>query len=185
MPTSSLLSLAGKQVVIDCGLGVARGLADQGFALKDLSAIVITHLHSDHTTDLNDVLTTRWAMSPVPAPLDVVGPPGTAQLVERTLRHPLPAATLLNVNVPDIPLADVQGIEVTRLGKRHKAEGVIRASNPRGQTVYWIGAAGEAQDAGPGTDFHAVAAGRVSITPLQIDLTHAPQMGVMRDWLAA
>jgi 5'-nucleotidase len=87
--------------------------------------------------------------------------------------------------VPDIPLADVQGIEVTRLGKRHKAEGVIRASNPRGQTVYWIGAAGEAQDAGPGTDFHAVAAGRVSITPLQIDLTHAPQMGAMRDWLAA
>ena len=62
---------------------------------------------------------------------------------------------------------------------------MIRASNPRGQTVYWIGAAGEAQDAGPGTDFHAVAAGRVSITPLQIDLTHAPQMGAMRDWLAA
>ena len=107
------------------------------------------------------------------------------QLVERALRYPLPAATLLNVNVPDIPLADMQGIEVTRLGKRHKAEGVIRASNPRGQTVYWIGAAGEAQDAGPGTDFHAVAAGRVSITPLQIDLTHAPQMGAMRDWLAA
>jgi hypothetical protein len=106
-----------------------------------------------------------------------------AAAVERALRHPLPAATLLNVNVPDIPLADVQGIEVTRLGKRHKAEGVIRASNPRGQTVYWIGAAGEAQDAGPGTDFHAVAAGRVSITPLQMDLSSYPVMDDLVQWL--
>ena len=90
---------------------------------------------------------------------------------------------LLNVNVPDVPFDELAGIEVTRLGKRHKAEGVVKSTNPRGQTVYWVGAAGEAADAGPGTDFHAVAQNRVSITPLQMDLTHAQQIGVVRKWL--
>ena len=76
-----------------------------------------------------------------------------------------------------------QGREVTRLGKRHKAEAVVKTTNPRGETVYWIGAAGEAQDAGQGTDFHAVAAGRVSITPLQMDLTHPQQIALVKAWL--
>ena len=90
---------------------------------------------------------------------------------------------LLNVNVPDIAPAAVQGLEVTRLGKRHKAEGIVKTVNPRGQTVYWIGAAGEAQDAGPGTDFFAVASGRVSVTPLQMDLTHPQQISIVKEWL--
>ncbi|MCC6609440.1 MAG: 5'/3'-nucleotidase SurE [Burkholderiales bacterium] len=104
-------------------------------------------------------------------------------LVERFGRHPLEQPALLNVNVPDVPYDAVRGIEVTRLGKRHKAEPVIKAVTPRNQTVFWIGAAGGAQDAGPGTDFHAVDANRVSVTPLQIDLTHQQQIGAVRRWL--
>jgi 5'-nucleotidase len=69
------------------------------------------------------------------------------------------------------------------LGKRHKAEPVIRAVNPRGETVYWVGPAGAAQDAGPGTDFHAVEMGYVSITPLRLDLTHTDQLDAVRGWL--
>jgi 5'-nucleotidase len=105
------------------------------------------------------------------------------ELVERFARQPAAQPVLLNVNVPDTPFDALAGREVTRLGKRHKAEGVVKMTNPRGQTVYWIGAAGEAQDAGPGTDFHAVAAGRVSITPLQMDLTHQPQIELVKAWL--
>jgi len=90
---------------------------------------------------------------------------------------------LINVNIPDIPYASIRGIRVTRLGRRHKAEPVIKEVNPRGQTVYWVGPAGEAADAGEGTDFHAVANGYVSVTPLQIDLTHTQQIGPLRDWL--
>ena len=90
---------------------------------------------------------------------------------------------LLNVNVPDLPYEALGPIEVTRLGKRHKAEPVVKSENPRGQTVYWVGAAGDAADAGPGTDFHAVAADRISITPLQMDLTHFGQLDTVRRWL--
>jgi len=104
-------------------------------------------------------------------------------LVERFRRAPLAQPVLLNVNVPDIPHATLDGMEVTRLGKRHKAEPVIKAVTPRNQTVYWIGAAGGAQDAGPGTDFHALESNQVSVTPLQIDLTHQQQIGLVRSWL--
>ncbi|MGH8665446.1 MAG: 5'/3'-nucleotidase SurE [Burkholderiales bacterium] len=106
------------------------------------------------------------------------------RLVERFGAGAPAANVLLNVNVPDLPLAQVEGMEVTRLGKRHKAEPVVRAATPRGDTVYWVGAAGAAQDAGEGTDFHAIANRRVSITPLQMDLTHFAQLGAVRDWLA-
>jgi len=105
------------------------------------------------------------------------------QLVERFGRAPIREAVLLNVNVPDIPLAELGGIEVTRLGRRHRAEPVVQMQTPRGETAYWIGAAGGEQDAGPGTDFHTVAAGRVSVTPLQIDLTLHPQLALVREWL--
>jgi len=105
------------------------------------------------------------------------------ELVERFQRLPLGEPLLLNVNVPDIPYEALKGIEVTRLGKRHKAEPVIKTTTPRNQTVYWVGAAGSAQDAGPGTDFHAVAADRVSLTPLQMDLSHPQQIPVVRTWL--
>jgi 5'-nucleotidase len=90
---------------------------------------------------------------------------------------------LLNVNVPDVPYDELRGRVVTRLGKRHKAEAVVRTVTPRNETVYWIGAAGEAQDAGEGTDFFAVSRGQVSITPLQIDLTHNAQLGLIKRWI--
>jgi 5'-nucleotidase len=105
------------------------------------------------------------------------------RLVERYRDEPFGHPVLLNVNVPDIPYDQLQGIEITRLGRRHKAEGVVKATNPRGQSVYWVGAAGDAQDAGEGTDFYSVASNRVSITPLQIDLTHYRNMDDVRLWL--
>jgi 5'-nucleotidase len=104
-------------------------------------------------------------------------------LAERFMRNPFPQPVLLNVNVPDVAYERLQGLRVTRLGKRHKAEPVVRGKTPRGDTVYWIGAAGEAADAGEGTDFHAVANGCVSVTPLQIDLTHTGLVAPVFDWL--
>jgi len=106
------------------------------------------------------------------------------RLVARFLAQPIREPVLLNVNVPDVPLAAIRGIRVTRLGRRHKAEPVVRAQTPRGETVYWVGAAGEAADAGEGTDFHAVANHYVSVTPLQIDLTHTGQLATIAGWIA-
>jgi 5'-nucleotidase len=97
--------------------------------------------------------------------------------------YPAPGPVLLNVNIPNRPYADIGGIVATRLGKRHHAEEVVRATNPRGETVYWIGPAGGAKDAGPGTDFHAVASGQVSVTPLHIDLTASALSDATRRWL--
>ncbi|WP_296749096.1 5'/3'-nucleotidase SurE [Thiobacillus sp.] len=105
------------------------------------------------------------------------------ELVQRIQAQPPTEPMLLNVNVPDRARADLGGIRVTRLGKRHKAEPVVKTTNPRGQTVYWVGASGGAQDAGEGTDFHAVANGFVSITPLQMDLTRFSQMDSVSVWL--
>jgi 5'-nucleotidase len=105
------------------------------------------------------------------------------ELVERFIRQPISQPVLLNVNVPDLPYDQIAGLEVTRLGKRHKAEPVVKMLSPRNETVYWIGAAGAAQDAGPGTDFHAVERGFVSVTPLQIDLTHNAQLQTIRTWM--
>ena len=107
------------------------------------------------------------------------------QMVERLSRRPFGEPVLLNVNVPDIAPAQLGGMEVTRLGKRHKAEPVIKLQTPRGETAYWIGPAGAAADAGPGTDFHAVESGRVSVTPLRMDLTHGSQLARAKEWLAA
>lgn len=104
-------------------------------------------------------------------------------LVSRFIASPISEPVLLNVNVPDIPEENVRGIEITRLGRRHKAEPVVKMQSPRQETVYWIGAAGAAADAGPGTDFNAVERGYVSITPLQIDLTHASQMTKIQNWI--
>lgn len=106
-------------------------------------------------------------------------------LVQRFRNQPLTVPMLLNVNVPDVPIAELQGTEITRLGKRHKAEPVMKSVNPRGETVFWVGAAGAAQDAGDGTDFHAVANRRVSVTPLQIDLTHFESLDTVRQWMRA
>ncbi len=105
------------------------------------------------------------------------------RMVERCRSFPIAAPLLLNVNVPDLPLAALGGVEATRLGRRHKAEPVVQMQTPRGETAYWIGAAGGEQDAGPGTDFHAVAAGRVSVTPLQVDLSQHQQLPTVMEWL--
>ncbi len=106
-----------------------------------------------------------------------------ARLVARLRDDPPTGPLLLNVNVPDLPWEQITGTEVTRLGRRHKAEPVVRALNPRNETIYWVGAAGPAADAGPGTDFHAVSQGRVSVTPLQMDLTHRAQMSDVARWV--
>ncbi len=105
------------------------------------------------------------------------------ELVKQFQAKPANEPFLLNVNVPDLPYESLQGREVTRLGKRHKAEPIVKSQNPRGETVYWVGAAGGEQDAGEGTDFFAVNAGRVAITPLQIDLTHYARLDSLRAWL--
>jgi 5'-nucleotidase len=107
------------------------------------------------------------------------------RLFQHIRRHPLPADTILNVNVPDLPLADIKGFQATRLGQRHKAEPVVRGRDPRGREIFWVGAAGPEQDAGPGTDFHAIREGYVSATPLQIDLTRYDSLERLAAWLPA
>jgi 5'-nucleotidase len=106
------------------------------------------------------------------------------QLVARLSKEPFGEPVLLNVNIPDLPPAELRGQEITRLGRRHKAEPVIKLQTPRGETAYWIGPAGGAADAGPGTDFHAIENARVSITPLRLDLTHQGQLARAKEWLA-
>jgi 5'-nucleotidase len=106
------------------------------------------------------------------------------ELVLRVMARPLHRSMILNVNVPDLPYEELRGIEVTRLGHRHRAEDAVRGQDPRGREIYWVGAAGKGQDAGPGTDFHAVAGGYVSVTPLQVDLTRHAALDDVRGWLA-
>jgi 5'-nucleotidase len=106
-------------------------------------------------------------------------------LLERIQKDPLPPDTILNVNVPDIPFADLRGFQATRLGQRHKAEPVVKSLDPRGREIYWVGSAGPEQDAGPGTDFFAVRSHYVSVTPLQIDLTRYERVPLIAEWLSA
>lgn len=109
----------------------------------------------------------------------------TAELIARLEADPLPSDTILNVNVPDLPYAELRGFRATRLGFRHRAEPIVRAFDPKGKPVYWVGPAGAGQDAGPGTDFDAVAAGWVSVTPLQVDLTRHDALTDLASWLAS
>lgn len=104
-------------------------------------------------------------------------------LVQKLLRDPLPADTILNVNVPDLPWNELRGFEATRLGQRHRAEAAIRTVDPRNRPIYWIGPPGSEQDAGQGTDFHAVRNGFVSITPIQIDLTRYEALDKVAGWV--
>ncbi len=106
-------------------------------------------------------------------------------LVARIRGNPPAEPILLNVNVPDLPFDELAPAQVTRLGRRHKAQPVVKSVNPRGATVYWVGPAGAARECGPGTDFHALERGAVSITPLQVDLTHGGQLDAIGRWLAA
>jgi 5'-nucleotidase len=106
-----------------------------------------------------------------------------ADIVGRYAAAPMREPVLLNVNVPNRPREALRGIRVTRLGKRHPSEPVIRSTNPRGEPIWWVGATGSAKDSGPGTDFEAVAEGFVSITPLRADLTHHQQLDAVQAWL--
>lgn len=105
------------------------------------------------------------------------------QLVTGLKCRPLESSVILNVNVPDLPLESIRGFAATRLGHRHKAEPVIADRDPRGRTIYWVGSAGPEQDAGPGTDFHALREGFVSVTPLQVDLTRHSALAPLEQWL--
>jgi 5'-nucleotidase len=105
------------------------------------------------------------------------------KLLERLRCNPIPANTILNVNVPAVPWEHLKGWQVTRLGNRHKSEPVIRQIDPRGRPIYWVGPAGSEQDAGPGTDFQAVRNGFVSVTPLHVDLTRYDAMNRVKDCL--
>jgi 5'-nucleotidase len=107
----------------------------------------------------------------------------SVELVRRVLSGALPADTILNVNVPDVPWSELRGMQATRLGHRHKSEPVIAMQDPRGRPIYWVGPAGSEQDAGPGTDFHAVRSGYVSVTPLDVDLTRYEAMDRLASWL--
>ncbi len=104
-------------------------------------------------------------------------------LVNRLRITHLPPYTILNVNVPDVPFEKIEGWEVTRLGKRHRSEPVIEQVDPRGHPIYWVGPAGSEADAGPGTDFYALRQGRVSITPLQVDLTSYQSFDDLSNWV--
>ena len=105
------------------------------------------------------------------------------EITARLVADPLPADTILNVNVPDLPWEQIRGYEVSRLGNRHRAEPCIRQEDPRGRTIWWIGPPGGAQDAGVGTDFHAVQAGYISITPIHVDLTRYQALDNVAKWV--
>ena len=108
----------------------------------------------------------------------------TSGLIRAMLDDPLPRDTILNVNVPDLPAAKLGLPVATRLGFRHKSEPVIKAEDPKGLPIFWVGPAGEGQDAGPGTDFDAIRRGRVSVTPIKIDLTDHARIQPLVDWFA-
>lgn len=104
------------------------------------------------------------------------------KLLEQVPLARMPSATILNVNVPDLPINEIKGVRTTRLGHRHRAEPVVKGIDPRGETVYWVGPPGDEQDAGPGTDFHAVRNGYVSVTPLGVDLTRHDVLELTQTW---
>ena len=106
------------------------------------------------------------------------------QLVTKLSINRLPSQTILNVNVPDLPIEEIKGLQVTRLGTRHNAEPVMKSQDPRGRVIYWIGPPGPEADAGAGTDFYAVNSGYVSITPLHLDMTHYKMFDQLANWLA-
>jgi len=105
------------------------------------------------------------------------------KLIVKLQQQPLTDDTILNVNVPDLPIEQIKGFQSTRLGNRHKSSGVIKQINPRGESVFWVGPPGEEQDAGEGTDFYAVKQGFISVTPLQIDLTRYDSLPNLNHWL--
>jgi len=106
-----------------------------------------------------------------------------AEIIARLQVDPLPADTILNVNVPDLPWDEIRGFEVVRLGHRHRADPCVPQEDPRGRTWWWVGAAGAADDAGPGTDFHAISTGHIAITPIHVDMTRYQALEQVASWV--
>lgn len=107
------------------------------------------------------------------------------RLVKQLRKDPLPADTILNVNVPDRPWSDIRGFEVTRLGNRHRAEPYVQTEDPRGRPLFWIGPVGNEADAGPGTDFDAIRRGYISVTPIHVDLTRYQALEQVASWISS
>jgi 5'-nucleotidase len=107
----------------------------------------------------------------------------TVKVIQQLKSHPLPADQILNINVPGVPLAELKGIQVTRLGRRHKAETMTSTTDPWGRPIFWYGSLGPELDAGEGTDFYAIANGYASVTPLQIDMTAYRSLQPLQQWL--
>ncbi|OGV26821.1 MAG: 5'/3'-nucleotidase SurE [Legionellales bacterium RIFCSPHIGHO2_12_FULL_37_14] len=120
---------------------------------------------------------------------DIIQHYQTAAIIARKLvlqlaKTALPAQTILNVNIPDLPLKKIAGFEVTRLGTRHSAEPFVKQLDPRGRPIFWIGPPGPEADAGPGTDFYAISQHKVSITPLHLDMTYYKLFDHLADWVS-
>lgn len=108
----------------------------------------------------------------------------TLEIISKLVATRLPNDVIININIPNEPKEGLKGIQATRLGNRHKAEAVIKSEDPRGKPIYWVGAAGPEQDAGPGTDFYAVNNGYVSVSPMHLDLTHYNAMPSVKEWIS-
>ena len=106
------------------------------------------------------------------------------KIVQNLEKNPLPKDTILNINIPNLPVSEVKGVQITRFGNRHKAENTVQDTDPRGRKIFWIGAAGPEADAGEGTDFYAVKNGYVSITPMQVDMTKHSELETLKHWSA-
>ncbi|WP_076412555.1 5'/3'-nucleotidase SurE [Shewanella sp. UCD-KL12] len=105
------------------------------------------------------------------------------KIIAGLLKKPIAQDQILNINVPDLPIEKIKGIKVTRLGARHRAAGMIKAQDPAGRDIYWLGPPGDEQDASEGTDFHAITNGYVSVTPLTVDLTAFERITPLQEWI--
>ncbi|MFK3862747.1 5'/3'-nucleotidase SurE [Pseudoalteromonas rhizosphaerae] len=107
----------------------------------------------------------------------------TVNIIKELASHPLPKDQIININVPDIPLSELKGVQVTRLGARHKAETMTKQQDPWGRDIYWYGVLGAESDAGEGTDFYAINNGYASVTPLSVDMTAKDSLAAVGEWL--
>ncbi len=110
-----------------------------------------------------------------------------AEIVVRVIKHletnPLATNKILNINVPDLPIEEIKGIRITRLGSRHRKDSIVDAKDPKGRRVYWLGPPSDGEDVGAGTDFHAISEGFVSITPISVDFTDFSAMDELNTWV--
>jgi len=145
---------------------VAAAMEGRNLGLPAIAVSLVSHETDNIDSAIKAVVTLLW------------------QLPELSLSEADNAASILNVNVPNLPWEKIKGFQATRLGKRHKAEPVIRSKDPRGAEIFWIGPVGEEADAGEGTDFYAVQNGYISVTPIHIDLTRYSAIDATKDWLS-